>query len=268
MATRKNKVITFPQKLVSYDAESEKAENIIGQRISEARKRTGMTQQEFIEHLVDFGVTVSKAAESKWETGETVPNAYQLISVCAALGMDECVKRFAKKFTPVLNDEGERKVAEYRADLVASGKYRPTINKIRYIEMPVSSLVASAGTGAFLDEGNFDMVSFPAASVPDDAEFGIRVSGDSMEPVYHDGQIVWVERCDTIGIGEVGIFILDGEGYIKSYDEQEPAESEREEYTDSYGIMHMQPILVSYNQKYLPRFVAPASDFHLVGRVL
>ena len=31
------------------------------------------------------------------------------------------------------------------------------------------------------------MISFPEDKVPDGADFGIRVSGDSMEPVYHDG---------------------------------------------------------------------------------
>ena len=42
------------------------------------------------------------------------------------------------------------------------------------------------------------MVSFPEKSVPKGADFGVRVSGDSMEPVYHDGQIVWVEECETV----------------------------------------------------------------------
>lgn len=47
-----------------------------------------------------------------------------------------------------------------------------------------------------------------------------------MEPVYHDGQIVWVERCETLSIGQVGVFVYDGEGYLKSYGEREPDESD------------------------------------------
>ena len=84
--------------------------------------------------------------------------------------------------------------------------------EIRYLDMPVSDLPVSAGTGAFLDEGNFEMVSFPESSIPDGAEFGVRVSGDSMEPVYHDGQIVWVQQCETLRPGEVGVMIYDGQG--------------------------------------------------------
>ena len=132
--------------------------------------------------------------------------------------------------------------------------------------MPVSYLAASAGTGAFLDEGNFEMVSVLKNTIPVGAEFGIRVSGDSMMPTYCDGQIVWIQQCQTLNPGEVGIFIYDGEGYIKSYEEQEP--EDREAFTDSYGICHMQPVMVSYNPKYPPRVVLPDVRFEIVGRVL
>ncbi|EKC69557.1 repressor LexA, partial [human gut metagenome] len=27
---------------------------------------------------------------------------------------------------------------------------------------------------------------------PEDTTFGVRISGDSMEPEFHDGQIAWV----------------------------------------------------------------------------
>ena len=88
-------------------------------------------------------------------------------------------------------------------------------------------------------------------------DFGVRVSGNSMEPVYHDGQIVWVERCETLSIGQVGVFVYDGEGYLKSYGEREPDESDRDAFTDSYGRLHMQPVLVSYNKDYSDRIISP-----------
>lgn len=87
-----------------------------------------------------------------------------------------------------------------------------------------------------------------------------------MMPTYCDGQIVWIQQCQTLNPGEVGIFIYDGEGYIKSYEEQEP--EDREAFTDSYGICHMQPVMVSYNPKYPPRVVLPDVRFEIVGRVL
>lgn len=105
-------------------------------------------------------------------------------------------------------------------------------------------------------------------AVPAEADFGVRVSGNSMEPVYHDGQIVWVERCETLSIGQVGVFVYDGEGYLKSYGEQEPDESDRDAFTDSYGRLHMQPVLISYNKDYSDRIISPERGFRVIGRVL
>ena len=94
---------------------------------------------------------------------------------------------------------------------------------------------------------DFEMVRFPENAVPEKAEFGIRVSGDSMELVYHDGQIVWVQQCETISVGEVGVFIYDGQGYLKVYDEREPDETHMVQFTDNYGRVHSQPVMLSYN---------------------
>ena len=38
-----------------------------------------------------------------------------------------------------------------------------------------------------------------------------------MNPKYHDGDILLVENCDSTEIGELGIFILDGNGYFKKF---------------------------------------------------
>ena len=255
---------------MAYDAAREKEENIVGLRLAEARKRKGFSIATFSEYLQNFGVKISTGGAGKWETGYSIPNAYQLIAICKALEIEDQLQFFTGNYAPELNETGIRKVQEYRADLIASGKYRPTPRRkaIRFIDMPVSNLAVSAGTGNFLDDGNFEMISFPEDKVPDGADFGIRVSGDSMEPVYHDGQIVWVQECDQVGLGQVGVFIYDGEGYLKMYSEQEPDESVADDFTDSYGTVHPQPVLESYNQKYEPREIRPGTVFQVVGRVL
>jgi len=260
--------VVFPH---SYNASQEKNRNIIGSRIAEARKTKGLNLASFSEKLAGFGVSVSRGAIGKWETGDTVPNAYQLVAICNALDIAGDFSYFMESYFPVLNKEGMLKLEQYKDDLIASGKYRPVpkvLGEIKYIEMPVSNLAVSAGTGAFLDEGNYEMISFPESTIPDRADFGLRVSGDSMEPVYHDGQIVWVQKCKQLSVGEVGIFIYDNEGYIKVYGEQEPDYSIAEDFVDCYGDIHRQPVLISYNQAYPPKAINPASLFQIVGRVL
>ena len=51
--------------------------------------------------------------------------------------------------------------------------------------------------------------------MPDSADYGVRVSGDSMEPRYRDGQTVWVEYRRTLRSGEIGIFLYDDNAYLK-----------------------------------------------------
>ena len=38
-----------------------------------------------------------------------------------------------------------------------------------------------------------------------------------MEPKYRDGDILLVQESDSVEYGELGIFVLDGDGYFKKY---------------------------------------------------
>ncbi len=266
----KKKLVYIDRAALCYDAEADRKENFIGRRIAEGRVREGLSLAEFSLALKARGVDVGVSAINKWEKGGSAPNAYQLLAISDVLGIEGTMEYFMSTPRGELNEEGLKKLSDYRADLVASGRYSPrpkTISAIsEYVDMPVSSLAVSAGTGAFLDEENFESVSFPASLVPDGAEFGVRVSGDSMEPVYHDGQIVWVHRCNSLSPGEVGIFVYDGDGYLKVYGEREP--EDKEDFTDSYGHVHLQSVMISYNKAYEPRPVSPNAAFQIVGRVL
>ena len=156
-------------------------------------------------------------------------------------------------------------------DLIASRRYQPDTEEPAesdYIMMPVSELPVSAGLGAFLEGEMFQQIQVPASSVPAGAEFGIYVSGDSMEPRYHSGQIVWVKRCEELECGDIGIFVYDDCGYLKKYDEHTPDKTQAELLTDSYGVVHNQPVLVSLNTKYSPILISPEQRFEIVGKVL
>ncbi len=78
-------------------------------------------------------------------------------------------------------------------------------------------LAVSAGTGEpWVDAAYKTRLEIPGELVPERAHFCVRVSGDSMEPAYRDGDIVFVERVDgSVNEGEIGIFFLNGDGYIK-----------------------------------------------------
>ena len=45
--------------------------------------------------------------------------------------------------------------------------------------------------------------------------FAVKVSGDSMKPLFNDGDILLVDNKSDVNTGEIGVFTLNGEGYIK-----------------------------------------------------
>ena len=254
-----------------YNAPEERERNIVGMRLLEARKVRDWTLADLCERLRDCGVETTRSSISKWETGATIPNAYQLVALCMVLGIVDEISYFTASQNAELNETGLRKVQEYRSDLIASGNYAPSQPEeayIEYVEMPLSLLSASAGTGQFLDNGNYEMVSFPKSYVPEKADFALRIAGDSMEPVYHDGQVVWVQECSELRPGQVGIFVYDGNGYIKALGEREPDDTEIALFASEDGHVGKQPVLISYNKAYRPIHISPELDFKIIGKVL
>ena len=213
---------------VRYDAVAARDSNEVGLILAAVRKRNGYSLVTFSELLRHYGVDVSDKGISKWEKGYTTPSIYQLVAICYALNIKEGPSYFTKNFQKpaLLNDIGQKKVAEYEMDLIASRRYQPDTEEpaeIDYIMMPVSELPVSAGLGAFLEGEMFQ---------------------------------------------QIGIFVYDDCGYLKKYDEHTPDKSQAEFLTDSYGVVHNQPVLVSLNTKYSPILISPEQRFEIVGKVL
>lgn len=82
-----------------------------------------------------------------------------------------------------------------------------------YIDL--CSLPASAGAGVQLDEGFTEPMQIKPTPIAKRANYAVRVSGNSMEDTYYDGDIVLVETCPDVAIGEIGIFTVNDQGYIK-----------------------------------------------------
>ncbi len=113
---------------------------------------------------------------------------------------------------------------------------------IRLFDMPVS-----AGVGIDLDDETATEVRIPDNAKTQDADYALRISGNSMEPKFHNGDILLVQSCDTVEVGELGIFILDGAGYFKKFDGDR---------------------LLSLNPVYAPIPLKDFTDIQCAGRVI
>jgi len=265
----------------AFQADALSKQNKVGKRIAEARKSQNLSQKALSEALTDYGVSASAGAISKWENGIALPNPYQLLAICHELHITDPVEYFTGSqpepadFSSELNKKGMNLLESIKKALVGCGDYAKTAKRrttgiAEFIEMRsmrISKNLASAGTGDELDDDEFEEMEFPVSQIPEDAEYGVRIHGDSMMPYYTDGQIVWIEKCEELNPGEVGLFMLNGKGYIKVYSEEMPDEDEIDEYIFD-GVVRPKISLVSYNKKYPPIRITGYCDLKVAGRVL
>lgn len=85
------------------------------------------------------------------------------------------------------------------------------------ITITSSEYRVSAGRGVLLGDDNLTEITVPDTPEARKADFALTICGDSMEPIYHDGDVVLVRKMPGVEIGEIGIFYVDGGGYIKKY---------------------------------------------------
>lgn len=95
--------------------------------------------------------------------------------------------------------------------------------------------IAAAGTGFYFDDIPTDTIEAPYM---EGADFIIGVNGDSMEPTYNDGDLVYVEKRQIVEIGDIGIFLVNGECYIKEAGENELI-SHNHDYPNIPGTEHI-----------------------------
>ena len=192
----------------------------IGEILTFRRKELGLSQGELAKKLGAEGIDVTNQAVSKWENGSTLPNARQFLALCRALEIDDIGGTFSDGMKggilAGLDGHGRKKVMEYIQLLHDSGKYEimPEQPVIQLRSLPIYTLAVSAGTGQFLDGEDYEMTEV-GPEVDRSANFGVRVAGNSMEPRFHDGQTVWVKQQHDLMTGEIGIFLYDGNAYLK-----------------------------------------------------
>ena len=109
----------------------------------------------------------------------------------------------------------------FRGQLIQGGSPRGVAMKnavgISRRKIDLYDLPVSAGTGVYLTDMQSVSINIPDNPDTADADFALRIKGNSMEPKYRDGDVLLVEECDSVEYGELGIFILDGDGYFKKF---------------------------------------------------
>lgn len=178
---------------------------------------------------------INTSTMTNWKNRNTDPPSKYIIPICEFLDVTPYYLLTGEEKSPSLPDD-ELELLKYYKELpdreqqrligrasALAEVYKEQVTQIIEVETPMieirhSIYKVSAGTGYNLDDGDqWDTIEIPDTPEANRADFALTISGDSMEPVYYDGDIVLIKSQPAIDNGEIGIFIIENDGYIKKY---------------------------------------------------
>lgn len=196
------------------------------ERLKEARIASGYTQEQIAEKI-----GIAKSTFAGYEKGNrepsipTVQKIMEVLSVDANyLYQDNLTALSENTFTiaEIEHIKKYRSLSEYDKETVnglvnrLSDKPTEFVQLMPPIIVPYYGEVASAGTGQFVfDDIPPEMIEIENCMENMHVNFAIGVNGDSMEPTYSDGDTLLVEKQNSVNVGEIGIFMIDGEAFVK-----------------------------------------------------
>ena len=156
-----------------------------------------------------------------------------------------------------LTTENKKKVVDY-ADNKLKDQMRQqnkihSINERNVFYVDVLGAV-STGTGEWLTKEQHEEVA--VNNEPPTYDFALRVNGDSMTPIFSDGQIIYVNKVyenDEVRNNQFVIAELNGDAYVKKIVFDDNRKSCR---------------LISLNKKYADIEIKKSDDFKVVGVVV
>lgn len=212
------------------DARSEKTADFnkarYGELIRSCRKKEDLTQADLANKL-----GIPKTYVGHWEAGRSRPDLNLIPGLCNALGISLSYFFDAPESEDALTDkerhfmEGYRKV-DTRDRMILDSTLETMITlkeealwdycRKNFFVIDHNYQTAAAGSGTILeDETETYQMFIRVNQNARRADEIVAISGSSMEPMFHHGQDVYVEHTPDLEIGEIGLFIVNGNGYIK-----------------------------------------------------
>lgn len=216
------------------------------EKLKARRKELKLTQKEIADQL-----GISYQAYSAWERGvkapskEKVRQLEQILSVPKGYFTEIEIVRLYN----TLSSKGKDQVVSYARDLVQKEQSQKvmSISKKLYEYHVYEKMSAGIGASVY-DDRNYDTVYFDEELAHD---FASWVSGDSMEPKYHNGTVALIRETGFDYDGAVYAVVCNNQTYIKRV------------YREEGGLR-----LVSINPKYKDIFISYDEDPRVVGIIV
>lgn len=178
----------------------------------EVRQAAKLSRLQLSALLEAKGLAVKTYTLCKWETDVSKPTVEAFLAICDICGVRDIQHTFS---------EPKRVLRLY-------------------------DIAVSAGSGNYLDGADYEMIEVDN-QVPSTADYAVRVAGDSMTPRFVDGQVIFVHAQPALNDGEIGIFSLNNNAYLKKLERGR---------------------LISLNPAYHPIPIRAHDDFKVFGKVI
>jgi len=199
-----------------------------GDIIRRARIASNLSQPKLAEIL---GTT--RTFVSNWEVGRTKPDMKLIPDLCDAIGISIAELFGRPNDMHALSSEDRNLIHTFHT---LDSRNRRTLQRVAsamqeeqdrdniiycfdyFNAIPLSELSASAGTGEFLgDSWNGECIQLRTEGIAGRADVIIPVHGNSMEPTFYNGDLLLVQYTEELNEGEIGILIINNEGFVKEF---------------------------------------------------
>lgn len=240
------------------------------QRLKERRESLGLSQVELAKKL---GIT--KAAVSNYENGVSTPRADILFKVFDALKCDANFlfqDEMKELNQPDIFSEAEKNLIKKYRGLDTHGKKavdwiaEHELNRLQGIESPIGGIIENATTAytkiipfpgkVSAGLGVEALPNYDTIAGPDAADFALLVDGNSMEPRYHSGQIIYIKSQPTVENGQIAVVQI-----------QSPDDFEPRAYLKKVKLTATTAQLISLNKTY-DTITVPLDELTILGTVI
>lgn len=245
----------------------------LSETLARLRKECGYTQPQVAQFFCDRGCPITNKAVSKWEKGDSKPDAAQFLLLCEIYGVRDVLQIFcgmpAADTLSSLTARGKSRAQEYIALLAASEEFgisQPAAEEKPQPEQPAPMLAAVPepvparpvrtlplydwpdvpNVQAFFKKGSQQQIEVDE-TVPRHATFAMRMSGDCMHPRFANEQIIYLQQQQMLLEGEIGLFLLNGKPLCRLLGGNR---------------------LLAYNKKYPPILIKDEDECRIIGKVV
>lgn len=207
-----------------------------------------MKQSDMSNEALGELVGVNRTTVSRWRSGERSPKMTKLSEIANVFNVDARIfvgEMPVSDITTVYNQ-----LVPPRQEKVYNFAERQLREQNKKVVPLVGQTAANPTELTYGDETYDETVE---TNVPKSADFALVVKGDSMEPIFADGSIVFYKQQDDVENGEIAVVEIDGNGVTlkKVYFN----------YDDETVILR------SLNDKYEDRVLHP-DEVRIIGKVV